>query len=126
MTSNQILMLNAVATAGSAVFMLATRTFLYTWFGAGSPVLFDAIAVALLAYAAALWVSARKPRIGRGTLIAFTAADALWVAGSVVALLVFWGQLTMIARALVIVCAAVVEIFATLQFRAAGRVPSEA
>lgn len=126
MTSNRILMLNAIATAGCGIGMLATRNILYTWFGAASPALFDAIAAGLLAYAGALGVSARQPRIGRGTLMAFTAADALWVAGSFVVLVAFWGQLTPIARVLVIAVAAVVEVFATLQYRAASRVPGEA
>ena len=58
--------------------------------------------------------------VDRPTLLAFTAADALWVAGSAVVLLLFWSQFTPLARTLVIVVALAVDVFATLQYRAAG------
>jgi hypothetical protein len=120
MTSNQILQLNALATAVSAVAMLATRGALYRLFGADSPMLFDVIAVGLLIYAAALVIVAREPLVGRRALMAFTFADGLWVAGSAIALVVFWTDLTPLARFLVIGTALVVDVFAMLQFRAAG------
>ena len=50
----------------------------------------------------------------------------MWVAGSAVVLLLFWTQLAPIARLLVIAVAIVVDVFAMLQFRAAGRVAQEA
>ena len=75
----------------------------------------------LLGYAAALWMSARQPRVNRGTLLAFTVADGMWVVGSAVVLMLFWNQLAPIARLLVIAVAMVVDVFAMLQFRAARR-----
>jgi len=53
-------------------------------------------------------------------LMAFTFADGLWVAGSAIVLLLFWNELTPLARILVIGAALVVDVFAMLQFRAAG------
>ena len=53
--------------------------------------------------------------------MAFAIVDALWVAGSAVVLLLFWGQLTPVARVLVIAVALAVEVFATLQYRAARK-----
>jgi len=47
--------------------------------------------------------------------------DALWVAGSAVVLVLFWGQFAPVARLIVIAAAVVVDLFATLQFRAAGK-----
>lgn len=126
MTANRILQLNAIATAGCALGMLLTRGVLFQFFGATGPWLFDVIAVGLLGYAVALWMSARQSRIDRGTLLAFTVADGMWVAGSAIVLLVFWNQLAPIARVLVIAVAVVVDVFAMLQFRAAGRVTQEA
>ena len=120
MTSNQILQLNALSTAVSAAAMLATRGTLYRLFGADSPMLFDVTAVGLLIYAAALVIVARETPVGRRTLMAFTCADGLWVAGSAIVLLLFWSELTPVARFLVIGTALVVEVFAMLQFRAAG------
>jgi hypothetical protein len=121
MTSHRILQLNAISTAACAVGMLAARGMLYSFFGLDTPLLLDALAVGLLLYAGALAVAAQLQPVTRATLLAFTVADVLWVVGSAVVLLLFWGQLTVVARVLVAAVAIVVEAFATLQFRAAGR-----
>src|SRR5262245_4686151 len=120
MTSNQILQLNALSTAASAVAMLATRGTLYQLFGLGSPVFLDVIAIGLLMYAGALVIVARAPQVGRPALMAFTFADGVWVVASALLLLLFWTRLTPLARILVIGAALVVDVFAMLQFRAAG------
>ena len=119
MTSNQILQLNAFSTAASAVGMLAFRGTLYRLFGADSPVLFDVVAIGLLIYAGALVAVARAPLVGRRALMAFTVADGVWVLASAIVLLLFWNELTPLARILVIGAAVVVDVFAMLQFRAA-------
>ena len=126
MNANRILQLNATATAATAVAMLATRQVLYPFFGLATPLLLDVVAIGFLAYAAVLALAASRAHVERNTLLAFTAADALWVAASAVALVLFWGDLTVIGRALVIAVAVVVELFATLQFLAAGRVTTAA
>ena len=77
------------------------------------------LALGLVAYAAALAYAAQRQPVTRQALMAFTVADVLWVAASVSVLLLFWGQLAPVARFLIIAGALVVEIFATLQFRAA-------
>ena len=120
MTSNQILQLNALSTAASAVGMLAARGALYRFFGLDSPVLLDVIAIGLLVYAGALVAVARAPMVGRRALMAFTFADGVWVVASAIVLLLFWTELTPLARILVIAAAIVVDAFAMLQFRAAG------
>ena len=117
MTSNQILQLNALSTAVSAAGMLAFRSTLYRLFGLDSPVFLDVVAIGLLIYAAALVVVARAPLVGRRALMAFTFADGLWVAASALVLLLFWNELTPLARLLVIGAAVVVDVFAMLQFR---------
>jgi hypothetical protein len=121
MTSQRILQLNAVSTAICALGMLATRQTLYSFFGLGTPLLLDAVAVGLLAYAGALAFTAARQPITPQALMVFTVADGLWVAASVVVLLLFWGQLAPVARWLIIAVGLAVEIFATLQFRAARK-----
>ena len=121
MTSNQILQLNALSTAVPATGMLAFRGSLYRLFGLDSPVLLDVVAIGLLIYAAALVAVARAPLVGRRALMAFTFADGLWVAASALVLLLFWNELTPLARFLVIGAAVVVDGFAMLQFRAAAQ-----
>jgi hypothetical protein len=121
MTPHRILQFNAASTAACAVGMLATRGTLYSLFGLDTPMLLDVLAIALLGYAGALALAAERRTVDRRTLMAFTIADALWVAASAIVLVVFWGQLALLARVLIVAAAIVVEAFATLQFRAAGR-----
>jgi CHASE2 domain-containing sensor protein len=121
MPSHRILQLNAISTSACALAMFAARGVLHPLFGLDTPFLLDAIATALLAYAGFLaWAAQRRP-VGRQALLAFTLADAAWVAASAVVLILYWGQLTPLARALIIAVAIIVEAFATLQFRAAGK-----
>jgi hypothetical protein len=120
MTPNQILNLNALSTAGCAVAMLLGRGTLYSLFGLSSPLLLDAIAVGLLAYAAALRAVARQNAISRRSLLTFTLVDDAWVVGSALVLMMFWSEIAPIARGLTIAVALVVSIFALLQFKAAG------
>jgi hypothetical protein len=121
MTSHRILQLNAVSTAACAVGMLATRGTLHTVFGLQTPILLDALAIGLLLYAGALAFAAARRPVTRQALMAFTVADGLWVAASVVVLLVFWSQLAPVARFLIVAVGLAVEVFATLQFRAARK-----
>ena len=123
MTSHRILQLNAASTAACALGMLAARGALYPLFGLASPVLLDLTAVGFLLYAGALVLAARRQPVTRVTLMAFTVADVVWVVASAAILVLFWGQLTVAGRLLIIAVALVVEGFATLQFRAAGRAP---
>jgi hypothetical protein len=130
MTPQRILQANAVSTAGCAVAMLAMRGVLPSWFGLGTPALLDALAIVFLAYAGALVVVAARRPVARRALIAFAVADAAWVVVSAVVLLAFWSELASIARLAIVAVALVVDVFAALQFRAAGgwsrRVPEAA
>jgi hypothetical protein len=121
MTSPRILQLNAVSAAACGFGMLATRGTLHAFFGLDTPALLDLLALGLLLDAGVLAFAARRQPVSREVLMAFTVADGLWVVASAIVLLLFWGQLAAVARALVIAVALVVEVFATLQYRAAGR-----
>jgi hypothetical protein len=119
MTSQRILQLNAVSTAASALVMLATRSTLHTLFGLETPILLDGVAVAFLIYAGIVGIAAARQPVSRAALMAFSVADGLWVVASVIVLLAFWSQLTPVGRFLIIGVGVVVEVFATIQFRAA-------
>ena len=90
MTSHRILQLNAVSTAACGLGLLAGRGTLYVLFGLDTPTLLDVIAVGLLAYAGMLAAAALQRPVSRPVLMAFTAADVLWVAASALVLLLFW------------------------------------
>ena len=119
MPSHRILQINAASTAVCAVAIVATRQILPPLFGLDSPFLLDVLSVGFFVYAGTLAVAAARQPVGRHTLMAFMIADALWVAGSAVVLLLFWTELAPLARVLMIGVAVIVEVFATLQFRAA-------
>jgi hypothetical protein len=120
MTARQILSINASATTVTALAMLGARNVLAPLFGLTTPFWLDVTAISFLVYAAALTIAATRQPVPREALLTFAALDAAWVAFSAVILLMFWPNLTPIARALTIAVALVVEVFATLQYRAAG------
>ena len=120
MTARQILSFNAVATAVSAIVMLATRSFLAPLFGLATPLVLDIVAVGFLGYAGVLAAAAARRPVPRAALLTFAAADAAWVLLSAIVLVLFWSQLTPIARGLIVAVALFCEVAATLQFRAAG------
>ena len=122
MNAHHILQLNAVSTAACAIGMLAARGTLYPLFGLSGPAILDSLAIGLLAYASALLVAAARRPVSRQALMAFTAADAVWVIASGIVLVLFWSALAPVARFLIIAVAVVVELFAALQYRAAGAV----
>jgi hypothetical protein len=126
MTSHRILLLNAISTAACGVGMLATREILPALFGLDGPMVLDALAVGLLLYAGLLAAAARQRPVTPRALMAFTVADVLWVVASAFVLLWFWADFAAIARFLVIAVALVVEVFATLQFRAAAKISGAA
>jgi hypothetical protein len=120
MTANRILQTNGVATLGCAFAMLATRAVLPPAFGLASALLLDAVAAGFLAYGAGLLLAARRHPVSRDVLLFFTAADALYVLGSAAVLIGYWDAMAPLGRLLIIAVALVVEVLATLQFRAAG------
>jgi len=126
MPAHRILQLNGSATAVSAAAILAARGILPPLFGLASPALLDVIAVAFLAYTGALFVAAARQPVTARTMMVFTAVDAVWVVGSAIVLILYWPQLAPIGRALVVAVALVVELFALLQYRAAGAIRRDA
>jgi hypothetical protein len=120
MNGNRVLQINGFATLGSAFALLAARGVLPPVFGLSSPLLLDAVAAGFLAYGAGLLLAARRHPVSRDVLLFFTAADALYVLGSAAVLIGYWAAMAPLGRLLIIAVALVVEILATLQFRAAG------
>jgi CHASE2 domain-containing sensor protein len=119
MTARSVMFANASFSAASAVFILAARNTLTPLFALDSPVLLIGLAAALVLYAGALVIEARREPPDRRALLTAAILDAGWVLGSAVVLVLAWTELAPLARVLIIVAAVIVELFATLQFRAA-------
>lgn len=122
MTPRQTLLLDAAASALCALAVLVFGAQLAPLFGLDSARALDVTALATLGYAA-LAVRASRATVVRGrTLMTFAIANAVWVVASAVLLAVCWATFAPLARTLVFVVALVVEVFATLQYRAAASV----
>lgn len=119
MNANRILQLNALITAASALVMIAARPYLYPLFGLSAPLWLDVATVVFLGYAAALLIACRRPAVPRPALWAFAIGDGACCVIGIGLLLIFWSELTPIARGLMALTALVVDVFAWAQFRAA-------
>ena len=119
MTAHRILHLNAAITAVSAAAMLLARPYLYPLFGLSSPLWLDVTTAVFIVYAVALVAAASRTIVPRAALWAFTVGDGTCFALSVLLLIVFWSDLTPVARALIGITALVVDGFAMAQYRAA-------
>jgi hypothetical protein len=120
-TARHTLLIDAAATATTAVLMLAARGLLYPYFGLTSPVLLDIAAVAFIVYAAIVALLTRPAVISRATMLSIASANVGYVLASMAILVAFWPQLHPVGRALIFAVALVVEAFATLQYAAARR-----
>ena len=124
LTARHTLLLDAAATAATAVLMFATRGLLYPYFGLSSPLLLDVTAAAFLIYAAIIAVVARQPIISRTSMLIVAGANIGYVVASMVMAVMWWGQMHAVGRALIVAVALAVEAFATLQYLAARRSPA--
>jgi hypothetical protein len=122
LTARTVILIDAAATTATALLMVAARGVLYPYFGLTSPLLLDVTAIAFIAYAAIITLVARRPLISRSALIAIAAANIAYVVASLVMLVMFWGHLSTVGRALIFAVALAVEAFALLQFAAARRI----
>lgn len=126
LTAHRTVLIDAIATAGSGVLMLAARGILYPFFGLTSPMLLDIVAVTFIAYAASIAVVAARPVITRAALLTIVGVNVASVVASVAILIVFWADFHPVGRVLIGAVALIVEAFATLQFAAARRMPARA
>jgi hypothetical protein len=126
LTARHTVLIDATATAATAILMLAARGLLYPYFGLTSSMLLDVTALAFIVYAAIIASTAQRPAMSRATLMTIVGANIAYVMGSVIVLAMFWNQLHPVGRGLIGAVAVAVEAFATLQFMAARRAREQA
>jgi hypothetical protein len=109
------LMLDAVATGATALMLIAGAGLLEGLLGLPVALMREAglILVPFVAFAA--WVGTREA-VSRGAVQAIIAANALWVAASIGLLVSGWVAPTALGYAFVIAQAAIVALFAELQY----------
>jgi hypothetical protein len=109
------LLANAIFSAVSGGVLVALGAVLAPLFGLESAMLLVVIGAGLLPFAALVGASARSPLLERRRVLAFAAADGIWVGGSALVLAVAWDVLSPLGRALIGGVALVVGAFAFLQ-----------
>lgn len=124
LTAHTAVLVDAAATAATALLMIAARGVLYPYFGLDSPLVLDITAAAFIAYAAIIAMVAKQPVISRTTLLTIAGANIAYVVASMVLLVMFWAEMHAVGRTLVVAVALAVEAFAMLQFLAARRQPA--
>lgn len=121
-----VLRLNSLFSAGSGVGMILGTGPLTALLGLELSLLLRVLGVGLVIYGASLVWVARQARITRSLALAAVLLDALWVVGSVFVLLAARiGRVPLTAGGawLIGIIAAVVAVFAALQFHALRREP---
>jgi hypothetical protein len=86
-----------------------------------SPTLLRVLGAGLLAFALAVWVTATRPAVPRGAVVAIIAVNAAWAAGSVVVAIGGWTSPTTVGALWIVAQALVVGVFAELQATALRR-----
>jgi hypothetical protein len=109
------LMLDAVATGATAVLLIAGAGLLDGLLGLPLALMREAGLILVPFVAFVVWVGTRE-EVARGAVWTIIAANALWVAASIGLLVGAWVAPTVLGYAFVIAQAAVVALFAELQY----------
>jgi hypothetical protein len=86
-----------------------------------SPTLLRLLGAVLVTFALAVWLTATRPAIPRGAVVAIVVVNAAWAAGSVGVAIGGWTSPTAIGAAWIVAQAVVVGAFAELQATALRR-----
>lgn len=117
-----------MALAANAVFSLTCASMLITfpssvgdWLGVQAPMTLRAIGIGLIGFAADLLHQTTRPRVATWRALYASAADFLWVIGTLVLLALFPGALAPSGILLVLLVALAVLLFGTWQLWAIGQ-----
>lgn len=110
-----VLLADAAMSGTTAVLLMAAASPLAPLLGLPADFLFE-VGLMLVPFAASVFLVARGKPVSRPFAAAIAAVNALWVAGSIVFLLVDWLEPSALGVAFVLVQALVVALFAELQY----------
>lgn len=109
------LLANAAFSTLCGVVLLLAPVAVTNWLGIGSPLLLALLGGSLLFFAAALTWEGKRPRPAAWRTLLITAADILWVVGSLVVMVLFADDLKPAGNLLIATVAFVVALFAGFQ-----------
>jgi len=111
-----ILYANAIFSGVSGLLFIIASQPIARFLGINIPLAILMLGVGLVGYAALLYLNASRPEISRSFVLFAVVADSVWVLLSIILLLTNWLPLTVSGRWVVGIVAALVDVFATLQF----------
>ena len=111
-----VLKANALFSGLSGLLFVFASTEMATFLGLALPAAITVVGILLLIFAADLLFLATRNEIDPKFVLAVIVADALWVVGSVILLLTGWVPLTVGGKWAVGIVAAIVAIFAELEY----------
>src|SRR5215208_2177923 len=107
---------NATFSGVSGLFFIFASRPIARFIGIDMPLVILVIGIGLVGYAALIYINAARPEISRGFVLFAVVCDSLWVLLSIILLLTNLVQFSVQGKWAVGSVAAIVDVFATLQF----------
>ncbi|MDD5035536.1 MAG: SRPBCC family protein [Methylococcaceae bacterium] len=112
---------NAIFSFSCAVLMLLRPALVGEWLGIQVPLILQLVGIGLVVFAAELIYLSTRQRLATWLALLVSAADFMWVAGSIVLLLAFPQLFSSLGKVLILAVAGEVFVFGAWQIWAAGR-----
>jgi hypothetical protein len=107
---------NAIFSGVSGLLFIFASRPIARFIGIEIPLAILILGVGLVGYAALIYLNASRPEISRNFVLFAVICDSIWVLLSIVLLLTDWGPFSVPGKWAIGIVAAVVDVFATLQF----------
>ena len=111
-----ILYANAIFSGVSGLLFVIASQPIARFLGVDIPLAVLLLGLGLVGYAALLYFNASRPEISRSFVLFAVVADSMWVLLSIILLLTNWIPFTAPGKWAIGIVAAIVDVFATLQF----------
>jgi hypothetical protein len=111
-----ILYANAIFSGVSGLLFVIASQPIARFLGINMPWVILILGIGLVGYAALLYLNASRPEISRSFVLFAVVADSVWVLLSIILLLTNWVPFTVSGKWVVGILAALVDVFAMLQF----------
>jgi hypothetical protein len=107
---------NAIFSGVSGLLFIFASRPIARFIGIDMPLAILVMGIGLAGYAALIYINAARPEISRSFVLFAVVCDSIWVLLSIILLLTDWVPLSVSGRWAVGIVAAIVDVFATLQF----------
>jgi len=112
----RVLFGNAIFSGVSGLLLTFASNPIARFLGVETPLVVLIIGIGLVGYATLLYTNASRAEISRSFVLTAVIADSVWVLLSVILLITGWVPFSVEGKWIVGIIAAIVDVFATLQF----------